>query len=68
MTLFLGFINGTLNATCRLVADQKEFYFGYKQKHRYKYHFVIISDDLISSLMGSYFMVEEIKRWWNLQI
>lgn len=32
---FWGFIDGTLNAICRPVVDQQQFYSGHKKKHGY---------------------------------
>lgn len=49
---FWGFIDGILNAIYWPVVDQQEFYFGYKQKHNYKYQSIVILDDLISSFIG----------------
>ena len=51
---FWGFIDGTLNATCRPVLDQRQFYSGHKRKHGYKYQSIIIPDGLVSSLMGPF--------------
>lgn len=51
---FWRFIDGTLNATCRPIIDQQEFYLGYKWKHEYKYQSVVTSDNLVSSLMGPF--------------
>lgn len=52
---FWGFIDGTLNATYRLIIlDQQEFYSGHKRKHRYKYQVVVTSDGLVSSLIGPF--------------
>lgn len=47
-----GFINRTLNATCRLIVHQEEFYSRHKQKYGYKYQSVVIPNGLISSLVG----------------
>lgn len=46
------FINNTLNAMYYLFVDQEQYYFGHKQKHRYKYLTIIILDRLISSFIG----------------
>lgn len=51
---FWGFIDGTLNATCRPVVDQEEFYSGHKQKYGYKYQSVVTPNGLVSSLMGPF--------------
>lgn len=51
---FSGFIDGTLNATCRPVLDQEQFYSGHKRKHGYKYQAITTPDGLVSSLMGSF--------------
>lgn len=51
---FWGFIDGTLNATCRPVLDQEQFYSGHKQKHGYKYQSIVTPDSLVSSLMGPF--------------
>ena len=51
---FWGFIGGTLNATCRPVIDQQEFYSGHKRKHSYKYQYIVTPDGLVSSLMGPF--------------
>lgn len=51
---FWGFIDGTLNATCRPIIDQQEFYSGHKRKHGYKYQSVVSPDGLVSSLMGPF--------------
>lgn len=51
---FWGFIDGTLNATCRPILDQEQFYSGHKQKHGYKYQSVVTPDGLVSSLMGPF--------------
>ena len=59
---FWGFIDGTLNATCRPVLDQEEFYSGHKRKHGYKYQAIVTPDGLVSSLMGPF-----IGKWWNIQ-
>lgn len=51
---FWGFIDGTLNATCRPVVDQEQFYSGHKRKHGYKFQLVVTPDGLVSSLMGPF--------------
>ena len=51
-SIFWGFIDGTLNATCRPVIDQEQCYSGHKQKHGYKFQLIVTSDGLVSSLMG----------------
>lgn len=51
---FWGFIDGTLNATCRPDLDQQEFYSGHKRKHGYKFQSVVTPDGLVSSLMGPF--------------
>lgn len=51
---FWGVIDGTLNATCRPVIDQEQFYSGHKRKHGYKYHSIVTPDGLVSSLMGPF--------------
>lgn len=51
---FWGFINGTLNATCRPVLDQHQFYSGHKRKHSYKYQAIVTPDGMMSSLMGPF--------------
>ena len=51
---FWGFIHRTLNATYRLLVNQKEFYFGHKQKHGYKYQSVVTPNGFVSSLMGPF--------------
>lgn len=48
---FWGFIDGTLNATCRPVLDQEQFYLGHKRKHGYKFQSIVTPDGLVSSLM-----------------
>ena len=52
---FWGFIDGTLNATCRPVVDQRQFYSGHKRKHGYKFQSIVTPDGLVSSLMGPFF-------------
>ena len=49
---FWGFIDNTLNATCRPVVDQRQFYSRHKQKHGYIFQFIVTPDSLVSSLMG----------------
>lgn len=51
---FWGFIDGTLNATCRPLVDQEQYYSGHKRKHGYKYQAVVTPDGLVSSLMGPF--------------
>lgn len=51
---FWGFIDGTLNATCRPIFDQEQFYSGHKQKHGYKYQSVVTPDGLVPSLIGPF--------------
>ncbi len=51
---FWCFIDGTLNATCRPVVDQQQFYSGHKQKHGYKFQLIITPDGLVSSLMSPF--------------
>lgn len=51
---FWGFIDGTLNAICRPLVDQKEFYSGHKRKYRYKYQSIVTPNGLESSLMGPF--------------
>ena len=51
---FWGYIDGTLNATCRPILDQKQFYSGHKRKHGYKYQAIVTPDGLVSSLMGPF--------------
>ena len=51
---FWGFIDGTLNATCRPVLDQEQFYSGHKRKHGYKFQSIVTPDGLVSSLMGPF--------------
>lgn len=51
---FWGFINGTLNATCQPVLDQKQFYLGYKRKYGYKFQSIVTPNGLVSSLMGPF--------------
>lgn len=53
-SIFWGFIDGTLNATCRPVLDQEEFYSGHKRKHGYKFQSIVTSDGLVSSLIGPF--------------
>lgn len=33
------------------MVDQKQFYFGHKQKYRYKFQLVVILDGLVSSFI-----------------
>lgn len=49
-----GFIDGTLNATCRPTRDQVEFYSGHKRNHGYKFQSIVTPDGLVSSLMGPF--------------
>lgn len=49
---FWGFINRTLNPSCRPVLDQRQFYLGHKRKHSYKYQSIVTLDGLVSSLIG----------------
>ena len=49
-----GFIDGTLNATCRPVIDQHQYYSGHKRKHGYKYQSIVTPDGMVSSLMGPF--------------
>lgn len=51
---FWGFIDGTLNATCRPVVDQRQFYSGHTRKHGYKFQSIVTPDGLVSSLMGPF--------------
>ena len=51
---FWGWIDGNLNATCRPLLDQQEFYSGHKRKHGYKYQSIVTPDGLVSSLMGPF--------------
>lgn len=51
---FWGFIDGTLNATCRPVVDQRQFYSGHKRKHGYKFQSIVTLDVLVSSLIGPF--------------
>lgn len=52
---FWGFIDGTLNATCRpMMLDQEQLYSGHKRKHGYKYQAIVTPDGLVSSLMGPF--------------
>ena len=64
---FWGFIDGTLNATCRPVVDQCQFYSGHKRKHGYKFQSIVTLDGLMSSLMGPFLGSEGIGRWWSYQ-
>ena len=49
-----GWIDGTLNATCRPMMDQQQYYSGHKRKHGYKYQAIVTPDGLVSSLMGPF--------------
>lgn len=53
---FWGFIDGSLDATCRPVLDQQGVRSGHTsiQKHGYKYQTVVTPDGLVSSLMGPF--------------
>lgn len=51
---FWGFIDGILNATCRPMLDQQEFYSVHKRKHGYKYQSIVTPDGLVSRLMGPF--------------
>lgn len=51
---FWGFMDGTLNATCRPIIDQQQFYSGHKRKHGYKFQSVVTPEGLVSSLMGPF--------------
>ena len=53
-SIFWGFIDGTLNATCPPVIDQGQFYSGHKRKHGYKFQSIVTPDGLVSSLMGPF--------------
>ena len=49
---FLGFINGTLNASYYLMMlDQQKFYSGHKRKYEYKYQAIVILDSFVVSLI-----------------
>lgn len=48
---FWGFIDGTLNTTCRPIVDQHLFYSRYKQKYGYKYQAIVTPDSLVLSVM-----------------
>lgn len=52
---FGGFIDGNLNATCRLILYQQQFYSGHKQKHGYKYQLILTWYGLVASLMGLFY-------------
>lgn len=51
---FWGFVDRTLDATCRPMVDQRQFYSGHKQKHGYKHQAIVTPDGLVSSLMGPF--------------
>ncbi len=51
-SIFWGFIDGTLNATCPPLIDQKQFYSDHKQKYGYKFQLIVTPDGLVSSPMG----------------
>lgn len=49
---FLGFIDGTLNASYYpMMLDQQKFYSGHKRKHKYKCQAIVILDGLVFSLI-----------------
>lgn len=49
-----GFIDGTMRAICRPLANQYWYYSGYKKCHALKYQAAITPDGLISHLVGPY--------------
>lgn len=63
---FWGFIDGTLNATCRPVLDQEQFYLRHKRKHGYKFQSIVTPDGLVSSLMGPF--IERQGDWKMVEI
>ena len=48
------FMNETFKEFCWPDQEQKFFYSGYKKQHRYKYQAVICSDEIVTTLSGSY--------------